>query len=746
MVWHNNQPGEAALRPAIGHVTIAHELPRRLRLRFPALALPGFAADLLETELLSFGGVTAVRINLRARSVLAEYDGHPETRSSLIERLSCLSPYPYLRADAADTIEPSRDPNPAPLLAGILSLLASSLLPLPLKAVIGWATVSPSLYKGVVTLLDRGIKVEVLDALAVGVAAAQGAYFTAGATHVLIETGAYLEARAEHQAQGLLRQLLQRPPEHCWIERDGALIRVNASDVREDDRVVVGAGDPIPVDGEVVAGSALVDQSSLTGESLPARKEPGDPVLAGAVVAEGRLVVRASRVGAETATARLGRVIEQSLRRPAESQRLAERLGDRLVYLTFVLGGLMFALTRDPRRAVSVFLVDYSCALKLGTPLAFIAGMHRAASAGLVFKGAQSLERLAEADTAVFDKTGTLTRSRVEITAIVSLTAERSDDELLALVASVEEHSRHPFANAVTGHAHRDGRYRHVDHGDVEYVVAHGLNTRIAGKSVQIGSRHYLEAHEGVDFGSHESSIEPLINGGNALLYVAEDTRLVGLIALRDQVREEASITLTRLRSSGIEWVVMLTGDTLRQAQALASQLPIDSVYAELNPEEKANRIEALKSAGHRIMFIGDGVNDAAALVCAQVGIAMTDGTLLCREAADVLMLREGLEGLTIARDIALETRRVIDSNFAADLAVNSALLLGATLGWLPPIAAALLHNGTTLAILVRSLRQGVAIGAGTGQRPKGDAARVGLDLVPTASSVSGGGMTNVSR
>ncbi|MBM4201991.1 MAG: HAD-IC family P-type ATPase, partial [Gammaproteobacteria bacterium] len=312
-------------------------------------------------------------------------------------------------------------------------------------------------------------------------------------------------------------------------------------------------------------------------------------------------------------------------------------------------------------------------------------------------------ERLAEADTAVFDKTGTLTRSRLEITGIVSLTPERSDDELLALVASVEEHSRHPFADAVMGHASRR-RYRHVDHGDVEYVVAHGLNTRIGGKRVQIGSRHYLEAHEGIDFGGQESTIEPLIDAGNALLYVAEDACLVGLIALRDELREEAWVTLTRLKGSGIEHVVMLTGDTLRQAEALASRLPIDAVYAELTPEDKARRIEVLKSTGANIMFIGDGVNDAGALVCAQVGIAMTDGTLLCREAADVLMLREGLEGLTIARDIAFETRRVIDSNFAIDLAVNSALLVGATLGWLPPIASALLHNGTTLAILARSL------------------------------------------
>ncbi len=646
-------------------------------------------------------GVDQVRTSPRARSLVVHYDGRPEVRSELLTRLRSLSPYEFLHHDR---VEPHDSADPWPMIESLLALLALPLLPLPLRAAVTLAAVSPTLYKGAHTLFKRGVKVEVLDALAVSIAAGQGSFFTANATHLLIQSGLYLEARAERHAHRLLHDLLKRPPASAWVERDGSLVQVEVQALREGETVTVGPGDPIPVDGIVVHGTALVDQSSLTGESVPVRREATDSVLSGCLVVEGRLSVKAERVGDQTATARLGRFIEQALQRPSEGQRLADRLGDRLVYLTFALGGLVFALTLDPRRLASVFLVDYSCALKLGTPLAFKAGMHGAARAGILFRGAQSMETLASADTVVFDKTGTLTYCQFEITDILPLRPEHSEDDLLALVASLEEHTHHPFAEALVRYAEAKG-YRHIDHGAVEFVIAHGAHTDVNGNRIYVGSRHYLEEHIAVSFATHEGTIAALANDGKTLLYVAENDRLIGIIGLRDQLREDARPVLGKLKALGIEHPVMLTGDTRHKSEALARYLGIDRVHAEQAPEQKALLVEELKATGHTVVFVGDGINDASALLTAHVGITMPRGALLAREAADVILLHDSLEGVAQAREFALRTQALIRSNFHLDVALNSGLLLAATFGWVPAVAAALLHNGTTLAILLRSIR-----------------------------------------
>jgi cation-transporting P-type ATPase C len=681
---------------------IVHELPGRVRLRLARLAHPCFASDEFEAGVSTLDGVKEVRTNRRARSLVVTYDGRAEVRAGLLQWLAALPPNAFLRG--CDP-EPSSHPDRTPLIVSSLALLSLPWLPAPLKVLVTLASISPTLVKGIRTLLSRGVKVEVLDALAVSIAAGQGGFFTANATHLLIQTGGYLETRAERQAHRLLKQLLKRPPEQAWVERNGELRRVDAREIGENERVAIGPGDPIPVDGRVEQGSALLDLSSLTGESVPVRKEQGDEVLAGGLVMEGRLVLRALRVGEDTAAARLGRYIEESLRRPSDTQRLAERLGDRLVYLTFTLGGLIFALTLDPKRVASVFLIDYSCALKLGTPLAFISGMHDAAEAGILFRGAQALENLAGADTAVFDKTGTLTHSRLEIADVIPLKPDRSEEQLLALVASLEEHTRHPYAEALVKYAESRG-YRHVDHGAVEFVIAHGLHTEVNGRKVFVGSRHYLEEHVGIAFASHEPAIADRLTEGKTLLYVAEDDTLIGFVALRDRVREDAGPVLARLKDLGIDHQIMLTGDARHRAEALAEELSIDRLYAEQSPEDKLRVVEALKAAGGKVVFVGDGVNDASALVSAHIGVAMPRGALLSREAADVILLRDDLEGLAQARELAVRTRDLIHGNFRLDVAVNSLLLVAATFGWLPPVAAALLHNGTTLAILTRSLRR----------------------------------------
>jgi heavy metal translocating P-type ATPase len=585
----------------------------------------------------------------------------------------------------------------------------------PMQRVLTFVNVGRTLAKGADTLVHEGIRVDVLDALAVGLAAANGQVYTANVTDLLLDLGAYLEKRTQRRSDRLLRQLLRPEPAMAWVERDGQLVQVDGDQVREGELVTIGPGEMIPVDGRVVDGVALVNQASVTGEDVPVRKEAPRRVIAGSVLVEGRLRVQATQVGEDTTTARVARFIADSLNRQSDTQRLADRLADQRVYWTLGTGGAVYALTRDLTRLQAVFLVDYSCALKLGTPVAFKSGMQRAAGAGVLMKGGEAIEHLAAVDTVVFDKTGTLTHSDLAVTDVVVLAPDGgcSERDLLALVASVEEHASHPVARAVVDAA-RDRDLEHISHGEVDYLVAHGLSADVGSGQILIGSRHYLEEHCAIDFAGHEATIERLQDQGKTLLFVGNEHGPVGLIGLRDTLRAEAAATLARLRALGIRRLVMLTGDRRAKAEAMAAELGLDAVHAELRPEEKAGLIERLQRDGAKVAFVGDGVNDGPALAAAEVGIAMPRGADIARATADILLLDDRLGAVADARAIAAGTMRMIHSNFNAAVGINTALLGAALLGRLSPVASALLHNGTTIAILLRALR-GV-------QAPDGDA------------------------
>jgi heavy metal translocating P-type ATPase len=364
----------------------------------------------------------------------------------------------------------------------------------------------------------------------------------------------------------------------------------------------------------------------------------------------------------------------------------------------------MEALTRDATRLESVFLVDYSCALKLGTPVAFKSAMHRAASHGVLMKGGAAIEHLAAVDTVVFDKTGTLTHAELAVTDVQVLGPDAcTAEELLALVASVEEHASHPVARAVVDAA-RERDLQHITHGEVSYLVAHGMWAEVSGGRIVIGSRHYLEEHEGVSFAAHEALIRRLEDEGKTLLYVGSEHGPVGVIGLRDTLRGDAAATVARLRELGVERVILITGDRRPKAEALAASLGLDEVHAEMRPEEKAGVIARLQEAGRKVAFVGDGVNDGPALAQAEVGIALPRGADIARATADVLLLDDRLSGVAEAREVATRTMRLIRSNFNLAVGINTAILAGATLGWLSPVASALLHNGTTIGTLLRAL------------------------------------------
>ncbi len=456
----------------------------------------------------------------------------------------------------------------------------------------------------------------------------------------------------------------------------------------------------------VLKGSAFVNQSALTGESEPVRKEVMDRVISGTTVEDGRLTIEARHVGSDTTTARVAQFIESALEETSDTQRVSAELADKRVYLTVGTGALVYALTRNVTRLESVLLVDYSCAIKLGTPLAFKAGMYSAAAGGLLVKGGQAIERLAAVDTIVFDKTGTLTYSELDVTDVVVLDQRHwTRERLLAMTASIEEHAHHPVAEAIVRKA-REEAFKHIDHGEVDYLVAHGMSCPVEDAGfIRIGSRHYLEDHEDISFAAHEETVERLHEEGKTLLYVAANGQPLGVIALQDKVRENAAGEIQRLRDLGMKRIVMLTGDNPVKAHAIAAELGITEVHAAMEPEGKATVIEDLQRRGHKVAFVGDGVNDGPALVMADVGISMPRGAEIARASADVVLLEDRLGLIASGLDVSRRTMGLVDLNFKLAAGINSGVLLGAVTGFLSPLATAILHNGTTVGILLNALR-----------------------------------------
>lgn len=687
-------------------IRVVHETSARLRLRLPALARRTFDAAWLESWLETHPGVLDVSINRKARSVAVSFDPSRTDRTAVLARLTAFRPdsAPVSGATA------SAQPRMAPMVTSAAVLAAMPFLSPGQRRLLTLVNVAPILAHGASTLLRRGIKVEVLDALAVGLSVFKGQAYTANITAFLLALGAFLEHQTNRKSDRLLRRLLNPEPARAWVERKGELVQIPGDEVQAGEIVVVGVGETIPVDGRVVGGMALVNQAAVTGEELPVRRELRHRVVAGSVVEEGRLHIEAQRVGSDTTTARVATFIQSSLNSRSDTQRLADELADKRVWLTLATGGLVYALTRKATRLASVFLVDYSCALKLGTPIAFKSGMYHAASRGVLMRGGRAIENLADVDVAVFDKTGTLTHSELLVTDVVAI-GERhlSEDALLGLVASVEEHAAHPVARAIV-EAAKERDLKHITHGEVDYLVAHGLSTTMEDKRVVIGSRHFLEEHHNVSFAEHEDIIDRLQGEGKTLLYagIADHAHpgkgAIGVVALRDTLRAEAGYALRRLRTLGITKLLMITGDKRAKAEALAAQLGFDSVHAEVAPEQKAEIIKGLQAKGHKVAFIGDGINDGPALSVAEVGIAMPRGADIARATADIVLMDDRLTAVADAREIAKGTMSLIRSNFNLTVGVNSAILAGAAFGWFSPVVSALLHNGTTIGVLLRAL------------------------------------------
>ena len=458
------------------------------------------------------------------------------------------------------------------------------------------------------------------------------------------------------------------------------------------------------MDGIVEDGEAVVNQASMTGEPLGVARSKGAAVYSGTVVEQGHLVIRATHVGDGTRLKQVVRFIEESEALKAGIQGKFERMADMAVPFTFALAGLVWLITRNPMQAASVLLVDYSCALRLATPLAVLAAMREGARHGVVIKGGRFLEALSEADTVVFDKTGTLTNASPHVVEVIPA-AGHDRDEVLRLAACLEEHFPHPVARAVVRCAQEEGLQHEEEHAQVEYVVAHGIASTLYGKAVRVGSRHYIECDEGIDLSPLEAEIDAQARMGRSLLYLAIDGKLAGFLAIEDPLRPECPQVLKQLEELGFRRILMLTGDDERTARAVAGKLGLKEYRSQVLPADKADVIADLTAQGCKVLMVGDGINDAPALSASHVGVAMCDGADLAREVANVLLTRPDLSGLITARLLGRATLRRIHINFAATMLLNSMFLAGGLFMILTPGVSALLHNLTTLGVTLNAMR-----------------------------------------
>ncbi|USD53886.1 heavy metal translocating P-type ATPase [Vibrio sp. SCSIO 43155] len=683
-------------------IQVKHHFPGRIRFKASALRHHKDVGTWIETSLMAIQGISAVRVNESAQSVVVEYDTQLLQAKTVEERLSQL--------DLAEATQEEAEHKftRGDIAMNVIGTIAAALLPNKWGALSTATLIAPTLFEGVSDLKDKNISVEVLDAIAVGLSAWRGDYRTAMMTQSLISLGEYMEQKTSRNSDQLLADLM-RPQESIVWRVDGTQrTQVNSTELDVGDVIELAPGVSIPVDGTIIKGAALINQSSLTGENVPVRREESAVVYSGTSVHEGTIQVRVDKVGSEATTAKIAKLIYDSLSEKSEIQQVTQDMANRRVKITLGIGAAVFALTQDINRVASVFLVDYSCALKLSTPVTFKSIMYRAAQQGILFKGGSAIEKLVKIDTCVFDKTGTLTHGDMQVTDVIPLCDSNTARDLLAIAASVEEHSNHPLSQAVVNAA-KHNQLPHIEHGEVEYVIAHGLKSTMNDHELIMGSRHFLEVHESVDFTPFEDVIKKYEAQGRHLIFISHQNVLIGMIGLRDHLREDALDTLNALHQFGVKELIMITGDSQFKANILADELKLDRVFAEAVPSEKSTIVEALQAEGRTVMFVGDGVNDAPALTAADVGVAMGRGTELARQVADVVLLRDQLYGLAEARELANIAMHVINSNIKIAEYVNSGIMLAAALGWLNPTMSALLHNGTTLSILGRSaaLRHG---------------------------------------
>ena len=682
---------------------IKHEIRGRIRVHLIGKAMSFAQADTLQYQFEQMKDVTAVKVQERTMDVTICYIG---SRKHIITALGQFSydkvevPEVYLKNSGR---EMNRFYWDKLVDQTVVHFVNKIFLPAPLRA--GIATVRSVKYivQGVKTLAKRKIEVPVLDATAISVSLIRGDYKTAGAVMFLLSMGEILEEWTHKKSVGDLARSLSLNIDKVWLVTDDTEVQVSVAQIKEGDRIRVHMGAVIPFDGIVMEGEALVNQASLTGESLPVRKAAESPVYAGTVVEEGEITLLVKESTGSSKYEKIMTMIEDSEKLKSSLEGKAEHLADRLVPYTFLGTGLTLALTRNTVKALSVLMVDFSCALKLAMPLSVLSAIRESSAHDITVKGGKFLEAVAEADTIVFDKTGTLTKAQPTVVEVIPFD-DRSPDELLRIAACLEEHFPHSMATAVVVEAMKRGLVHEELHTKVEYIVAHGISSTINDKKIIIGSHHFVFEDEGAVVPEDKKEQFEQLPEQYSHLYMAMDGKLVVVICIEDPLRVETAEVIRELKHLGIHKVVMMTGDSDRIAANIAQKAGVDAYYSEVLPEDKANFVEQEKKAGHKVIMVGDGINDSPALSAADVGIAISEGAEIAREIADVTIAADDLREIITLKKISNALMKRIDRNYKVIVGFNTALILFGVGGVLQPTMSALLHNTSTILISLKSM------------------------------------------
>ena len=681
---------------------ILHESRGRIRLhlRKPRMSLA--EADQLQDYLTSLPGVRTAAVYERTCDVVIVYT---ESRAGIVRGLAAF------RFDTEALAEvPANSPRAVNreyqeklVNMTIFHLARKLFLPAPLRMVYTLVRSVPYIFRGLRCVFRRKLEVEVLDALSIGVSMLRGDFGTAGSVMFLLNLGSLLEEWTRKKSLDDLARSMALNVDKVWVRSQGTEVLLPLTKVQPGDEIVVRSGNMIPLDGTVIEGEAMINQAALTGESMPVRKIEGATVYAGTVVEEGECVFLAKAAGGSNRYDKIVAMIEESEKLKSSTENRALELADKLVPWCLAGTVVTYALTRNVTRAISILMVDFSCALKLSMPLAVLSAMRECGTAHITVKGGKYLEALAKADTIVFDKTGTLTRATPQVVDVVPFSQSEKDD-VLRLAACLEEHFPHSMANAVVRAAKERNLAHEEVHSEVEYIVAHGIASRVSGERVVIGSYHFVFEDEHCIIPADEQEKFDSLAPEYSHLYMAVSGQLVGVICIADPLRPEAASVLHQLHKLGIRNTVMMTGDSYRTAEAIAKQVGVDQFYAEVLPEDKANFVQKEKAAGHTVVMIGDGINDSPALSAADIGIAINSGAAIAREIADVTIKADSLEELVFLKTVANALQHRVSANYRFVLSFNSTLILLGALGILQPAASAMLHNLSTLGISLKSM------------------------------------------
>ena len=682
---------------------ILHESKGRMRVQLVQYRMTFEEADILDNYLSRLSGVKSVKVHERTKVAIIEFSG--DVRDDIID---ALSNFDYesnqeLLTTIADRQLQYEFENKLCLHVG-RRVFSKLFIPMPLVAGITVIKAIPFIVKGLKSLIHGKLEVSVLDATSITVSMLRGDFSTAGSIMFMLGVGEIMEDWTHRKSISDLAKAMALNVEKVWTRaEDGTELLVDANTINAGDIVIVRTGNVIAVDGKVISGEAHVSQASMTGESMPVRKYEGSLVYAGTVVEEGEIVIEAEGSLGNSKYDRIITMIEDSEKLKSSTEDKASKLADRLVPYTFGATALQYLITRDITRATSILMVDFCCALKLSIPIAVLSAMREAGEYRMTVKGGKFLEAVAEADTIVFDKTGTLTEAVPKVHKVVPF-SDINEDECLRIAACLEEHYPHSIANAVVKEAMVKGLDHEEKHSKVEYIVAHGIASMLDGQKVCIGSHHFIFEDEGCTIDEDKKQAFEELPNEYSHLYLAIDKKLVAVILIDDPIKPGVAKAIQQLKALGIKNAVMMTGDNERTARVIAAKVGVDSYYSEVLPEDKANFIKEERSKGHKVIMVGDGVNDSPALSEADAGIAINSGAAIAREVADIMIGSDELDELVKLREISMKLMKRIKLSYRQILGFNSFLIGMGMFGMFTPTTTALLHNSSTLAISLRNM------------------------------------------